>query len=98
MYMIHSATLKYTEATLQVWVEAPGVLVVDYMMGCRDVADHHEIFTNRNVCNSFFINAFFSSKEGISDLESLESQTNLDPDIVQAIKKGIDLHNKATSR
>ena len=47
---------------------------------------------------TFFINAFFSSKEGIPDLESLESQTNVDPDIVQAIKKGIDLHNKATSR
>ena len=36
---------------------------------------------------TFFINAFFFSKEGIPDLESSESQTNVDPDIVQAIKK-----------
>ena len=47
---------------------------------------------------TFIINAFFSSKDGVPDFESLESQTNVDPDIVQAIKKGIDLHNKATLR
>ena len=47
---------------------------------------------------TFFINAFFSSKDELPDLESLESQTNVDSDIVQVIKKGIDLHNKATTR